>query len=113
MNQQLSVIITFYREIHATKLNWAYSLSLEFPFTIDEYGGEVSVWVVGDASGGYALQELGGGELGGQLGQVLIQQSTEWDAGGEGGGRRWRRRRIRCCDSKINSTHDLRDFQQE
>ena len=45
-----------------------------------EYGGQVGVGIVGDARGRDGLDELDGGELGGERGEVLVDERAEGHA---------------------------------
>lgn len=67
-------LLTVTSEIHAPKLQGANNLSLHVPLRVDEDGGQVSIRVVGYASGGDALEEFGGWKLGSQLRDVLVDQ---------------------------------------
>ena len=69
--------LTFHCQIHPAKSKRAHKLGLHFSLTVDKDGGEVLVRVVWDASGGDAPQHLGWRELGGQRGEMLVDQSTQ------------------------------------
>ena len=70
----------FLRQVHSTHLLGADDLGLQGTLVVDKDGGEVLVWIVGNAGGGDGSEELGAGELGGQSVHVLVDQSTERDA---------------------------------
>ena len=67
-------------EIHSSKFNRSDNLPLHLLLEVDEESREVAVGVVGDTSGGDALEEFGGWELGCQLREMLVYESTQWDA---------------------------------
>lgn len=59
--------LTFYCDVHAPKLDGTDYLAFHVPLVVYEYGGQVSVRIVGDTGCGDALQEFGSREFGGQL----------------------------------------------
>lgn len=72
--------LTFQFEVHASKDEWADELGLHLSLKVDEDGGQVAVWVVGDAGGWYGLEKLGLRELPGQCVHVLVDEGTQRDA---------------------------------
>ena len=53
--QKLTVLF----EVHPSHSKRSHKLFLQVVLKVHKDGGQVFVWVVGDADGGYALQELG------------------------------------------------------
>ena len=70
----------FQLHVGPPKRHGPHQLGLHGPLVVDEDCGEVGVRVVWDAGGRYRPDELGGGELGGQLAQEVVDDVAEHDA---------------------------------